>query len=83
MSASAASLRRRTVTWADPAPLAVARRAQSGLDFFRAIAAGTLPQPPIYDLLGFRLTGADPGTARFEGETGEHLLNPFGTVHWS
>ncbi|HEY7608089.1 MAG TPA: PaaI family thioesterase [Alphaproteobacteria bacterium] len=74
-------LRRRTVTWADPAPLAVARRAQSGLDFFRAIAAGALPQPPIYDLLGFRLVGADPGTARFEGETGDHLLNPFGTVH--
>ena len=74
-------LRRRTVRWADPAPLAVARRAQSGLDFFRAIAAGLLPQPPIYDLLGFRLAGADRGTARFEGEPGEHLLNPFGTVH--
>lgn len=81
MPASASPLRRRTVRWADPAPLAVARRAQSGLDFFRAIAAGTLPQPPIYDLLGFRLTHADPGTARFEGETGEHLLNPFGTIH--
>ena len=82
MPASATpSLRRRTVRWADPAPLAVARRAQSGLDFFRAIAAGALPQPPIYDLLGFRLVAADPGSARFEGETGEHLLNPFGTVH--
>lgn len=75
------TLRRRTVRWADPAPLAVARRAQSGLDFFRAIAAGALPQPPIYDLLGFRIVAADPGSARFEGETGEHLLNPFGTVH--
>jgi uncharacterized protein (TIGR00369 family) len=74
-------LRRRLVRWADPAPLAVARRAQSGLDFFRAIAGGALPQPPIYDLLGFRLVAADPGSARFEGETGEHLLNPFGTVH--
>ena len=73
--------RRRTARWADPAPLAVARRAQCGLDFFRAIAAGTLPQPPIYDLLGFRLVAADPGLARFEGGTGEHLLNPFGTVH--
>lgn len=82
MSAAASPpLRRRTVRWADPAPLAVARRAQSGLDFFRAIASGALPQPPIYDLLGFRLVAADPGTARFEGETGEHLLNPFGTVH--
>jgi uncharacterized protein (TIGR00369 family) len=82
MPASASpKLRSRTVTWADPAPLAVARRARSGLDFFRAIAAGALPQPPIYDLLGFRLVAADPGSARFEGETGEHLLNPFGTVH--
>jgi len=78
---ASAPLRRRLARWADPAPLAIARRATSGLDFFRAIAAGALPQPPIYDLLGFRLTGVDPGSARFEGETGEHLLNPFGTVH--
>lgn len=77
----APSLRRRTVTWTDPAPLAVARRAKSGLDFFRAIADGRLPQPPIYELLGFRLAAVEPGTAHFEGETGEHLLNPFGTVH--
>src|SRR5437870_1644547 len=63
------------------ASYAAARRATSGLDFFRAIAAGALPQPPIYDLLGFRLTGVEPGAARLEGETGEHLLNPFGTVH--
>jgi uncharacterized protein (TIGR00369 family) len=81
MTDAIATTRRRTVRWADPAALAVARRAQSGLDFFRAIAAGALPQPPIYDLLGFRLVAADPGSARFEGETGEHLLNPFGTVH--
>jgi uncharacterized protein (TIGR00369 family) len=74
-------LRRRIATWADPAPLAAARRAQSGLDFFRAIADGRLPQPPIYDLLGFRLIGVEAGTARFEGEAGEHLLDCAGVVH--
>jgi uncharacterized protein (TIGR00369 family) len=31
--------------------------------------------------LGFALVGAEPGTAVFEGETGEHLYNPMGTVH--
>jgi len=81
LESAPAPSRRRLARWADPAALAVARRATGGLEFFRAIAAGTLPQPPIYDLLGFRLTGVDPGAARFEGETGEHLLNPFGTVH--
>lgn len=78
---ASAPTRRRIARWADPAPLALVRRATDGLTFFRKIAAGELPQPPLYDLLGFRLVGLDPGTARFEGETGEHLLNPFGTVH--
>lgn len=78
---ASAPIRRRIARWADPAPLAVVRRATDGLTFFRKIAAGELPQPPLYGLLGFSLSGVDPGAARFEGETGEHLLNPFGTVH--
>lgn len=78
---AAAPVRRRTVTYADPAPLAVARRASSGLDFFGAIAAGALPQPPIYELLGFRLLAVEPGASRFAASTGEHLFNPFSTVH--
>ena len=71
---AATPLRHRLVRWADPEPLAVARRAQSGLEFFRGIASGALPQPPIYDLLGFRITGLEPGSAHFEGGTGDFTL---------
>lgn len=72
--------RTRTVTFADPLPLAVARRSQDGLAFFRAIASGALPQPPIYGLLDFRIAAAERGAARFEGKTGEHLANADGFV---
>ncbi len=72
--------RARTVTWADPLPLAVARRSQDGLSFFRAIAAGALPQPPIYSLLDFRIVGADRGAARFEGRAGEFHFDAGGSV---
>ncbi|MCB5164190.1 PaaI family thioesterase [Streptomyces bambusae] len=52
-----------------------------GLAFLRAIIDGRIPQPPMSKTLGFRLVSAEPGTAVFEGETGEYLYNPMGTVH--
>jgi uncharacterized protein (TIGR00369 family) len=73
--------RGRAVTWPDPGLSAQAVRGQSGLDFLRKIASGELPQPPICHLLGFRLAEVSPGFAVFELETGEHQLNPIGTVH--
>jgi uncharacterized protein (TIGR00369 family) len=75
------STRSRTVTWADPRPSAEAARARSGLDFLRAIATGDLPQPPIAQLMGFRLAEVEKGRAVFAGEPGEHHYNPIGTVH--
>ncbi|GAB0101307.1 PaaI family thioesterase [Nocardia sp. JMUB6875] len=54
---------------------------ETGLDFLRAIIDGRRPQPPISATLGFELVGAEPGLAIFEGETGEHLYNPMGSVH--
>jgi uncharacterized protein (TIGR00369 family) len=73
--------RTRAVSWQDPTISANAVRGQSGLDFLRKMCAGELPQPPICHLLGFRIVDADPGFAAFELETGEHQLNPIGTVH--
>jgi uncharacterized protein (TIGR00369 family) len=77
----ATAQRRHTVRWADPAPMAALRRARTGYDYFHAVATGALPQPPIYDLFGFRLAGLEPGVSHFVGELDDHLLNPFGTVH--
>jgi uncharacterized protein (TIGR00369 family) len=52
-----------------------------GLGFLRAIADGTLPQPPIAELLGFRLIAVEHGKAIFEGVPEFRHYNPIGVVH--
>jgi uncharacterized protein (TIGR00369 family) len=70
-----------TATWQDPKALAEAGRSQSGLDFMRAMIAGTIPPPPIAQLMGFRLVEVDHGHAVFECIPGEQHYNPIGVVH--
>lgn len=53
----------------------------SGIEFLRAIVAGSLPQPPISQTLGFHLVEVDEGRAVFEGLPELHHYNPIGTVH--
>lgn len=53
----------------------------SGIEFLRAIVDGKLPQPPISQTMGYRLSEVGEGWARFEIEPGEHLYNPIGMVH--
>lgn len=54
---------------------------RDGIGFLRSIIDGRVPQPPISHTLGFQITGVEAGTAVFEGEAGELLYNPMGTVH--
>jgi uncharacterized protein (TIGR00369 family) len=70
-----------TLQWADPAALAAAGRAMTGIDFLRAMRDGDLPPPPIAVLLGFRLTEVEPGHVVFECTPGEQHYNPIGVVH--
>ena len=70
-----------TVSWNDPAELAAAGAAMSGMEFLRAIRDGRLPAPPIARLLGFRLIEVDTGHAVFEVLPGEQHYNPIGVVH--
>ena len=53
----------------------------SGKEILQAIIDGRLPQPPISQTLTFWLVAIGDGFAAFEGEPGNHLLNPMGTVH--
>jgi len=55
--------------------------AMSGRELLQAMIDGKLPAPPIAQTLGFWLAEVGDGTCAFEGETGEHLLNPLGGVH--
>jgi uncharacterized protein (TIGR00369 family) len=56
-------------------------RLMSGREFLEAIIDGRLPAPPIARTLSFLLTEVGDGFAVFEGDAGEHLLNPLGVVH--
>ena len=52
-----------------------------GIDILNGIIGGTLPQPPIAELLNFNLIEAGKGRAVFEGHPETRFYNPIGTVH--
>jgi uncharacterized protein (TIGR00369 family) len=52
-----------------------------GLGFLKAIIDGTVPNPPISELMGFHLIEAGQGRAVFEGVPDFQHYNPIGTVH--
>jgi uncharacterized protein (TIGR00369 family) len=52
-----------------------------GLGFLQAVIDGTLPTPPISDLLGFDIVHAETGKAVFEGLPEFRHYNPIGVVH--
>jgi len=62
-------------------PTAAETAGMSGREILQAIIDGKLPQPPIARTMTFWLTDVGDGFAGFEGEPGEHLLNPMGGVH--
>jgi uncharacterized protein (TIGR00369 family) len=53
----------------------------TGRELLQAIIEGRFPQPPISRTMGFWLAEVGDGFAAFEGDPGEHLLNPMGSVH--
>jgi uncharacterized protein (TIGR00369 family) len=56
-------------------------KSYDGLGFLKAIIDGSLPDPPISELLSFRLVEAEHGRAVFEGLPEYRHYNPIGTVH--
>ncbi|MFG2192288.1 PaaI family thioesterase [Streptomyces sp. NPDC048639] len=76
----AAGVRSRIHTWDPPTSYADVG-GRSGLELARMSLDGSLPAAPICGTLGFRLVEVEEGRAVFEGEPGEHLFNPMGTVH--
>ena len=56
-------------------------KSYDGLGFLQAIIAGTLPQPPISELLDFHLVEAENGRAVFDGIPQYRHYNPIGSVH--
>lgn len=52
-----------------------------GREVLQGIVDGTLPQAWISRTLTFQLVEVGEGRVVFVGQTGEHLLNPMGSVH--
>ena len=52
-----------------------------GLSFLQQMIAGQVPQPPMTETLGFRLTDVERGRAAFEGVPEFRHYNPIGSVH--
>ena len=72
----------KTVTWEDPSPVRILGATRSGLDLWRAIAAGDLAPPPIARLLGFdHIEEVEEGRIVFLMDPAEEHLNPLGTIH--
>ena len=73
--------RSRTVTWEDPLIGARLAATMSGLDYIRALIDGSIPPPPIVNLMKMRPVSAEVGTVTFTCEPEESHYNPIGTVH--
>ncbi|HKX27461.1 MAG TPA: PaaI family thioesterase [Blastocatellia bacterium] len=50
-------------------------------DQVKRMVDGEIPQPPIAQLIGFRIASATPGHAVVEFEAGKTHANPMGTLH--
>jgi uncharacterized protein (TIGR00369 family) len=68
------------VRWHDPAILVERVRAEAGAVWLAAVVAGALPPPNVAEVMGFRLTAAEPGRAVLEAEPDERFCNPLGVV---
>jgi len=57
------------------------RQTVSGLEYFRMMIAGRIPQPPMVSLLGLRLVEAEEGRVTFAGAATEAVYNGMGVAH--
>ncbi len=84
MSSDAASRpidRSRTVTWEDPLVGAALAKTMSGLEYIQGLIDGSVPAPPIVNLMKMRPVSAEVGKVTFTCDPDESHYNPIGTVH--
>ncbi|GAA2867096.1 phenylacetic acid degradation protein [Actinoplanes cyaneus] len=73
--------RSRTFSWTDPKEHAKLFVERSGLDVLRAMAAGEVPPPPIFQLIDGNRLQVEPGSVTVTLDPQEFHYNPIGTVH--
>jgi len=72
--------RRRSYAWDDPADAWAQLGKLSGLDYLRAVMAGTLPQPPVAVAMRLSLQEVEAGRVVYAGTPGEDFGNDVGSV---
>jgi uncharacterized protein (TIGR00369 family) len=73
--------RSRIVSWRDPSAVSERAVQLSGLDYLDAVIAGTLPHPPMAELMNIRFVAAEHGAVTFTCAPDESTYNPLGVVH--
>jgi uncharacterized protein (TIGR00369 family) len=73
--------RSRVVTWHEPGPSTARGLTMTGLDYLRAMIDGTLPPPPICQLMRYDIVSAESGRVVFSCEPDESAYNGIGVVH--
>ena len=75
MSGSAAPIR------GNPRTDTAVVQSQNGLEYLRAMQAGSLPAPPLLHTLNIRLESVESGVVVFSMVPAEFHYNPIGSVH--
>ena len=71
----------RLVTWRDPVTTQTTAASMPGLSFWRAVADGQLPPPPITELLRMHVVEVEDGRVTFDFTPDVSMYNPLGMVH--
>lgn len=71
----------KTISWVDPRPQAAQALTMSGLDYLRAMKAGTIPAPPIASHINLEVVEVEPGRVVMAATPDESHYNPIGSVH--
>ncbi|GAA2704853.1 MULTISPECIES: PaaI family thioesterase [Actinoplanes] len=81
MTQTQAAARTRTFSWTDPSEHVKLLTELSGLEFLRAMSAGEVPPPPIFQLIDGSSLHAEDGSVTITLDPQEFHYNPIGTVH--
>lgn len=71
----------RLVTWRDPVTTEATATSMSGLAYWRAVADGHLPAPPISELMQMRVVDVENGRISFTCTPDGSMYNTLGMVH--
>jgi len=71
----------RLVSWRDPITTQSTVASMTGLSYWKAVAEGHLPPPPIGELFQMRVVDVENGRITFTSTPDASMYNPLGMVH--